>query len=250
MENLETVNQRIARNLIRYRKAAGLTQAELAQKINYSDKSVSKWESGNGVPDIYIFLKLAELYKVSVNDLVGEETALVRAEKQPVRGKNLLVALLSSGIVWLVATAVFVLLNLIFPGGPWWTAFLYAVPVNAIVITVLVSVWKCRTANFVAVTVLIWSALACVYVTALLVIERAGARADNLWLLFLLGVPLQVLEVLWAFFRWTLFRGRNASARAQKGRPAADESGKQKEDRTERRTGKEDGENGDGAAGV
>lgn len=70
MENLDTTNQRIAKNLIRYRKAANLTQAELAQKINYSDKSVSKWESGNGVPDIYILLKLAELYGVSVNDVV------------------------------------------------------------------------------------------------------------------------------------------------------------------------------------
>ena len=52
MENIELVNQTIAKNLIFYRKAAGLTQAEVAQKINYSDKSVSKWESGNGVPDI------------------------------------------------------------------------------------------------------------------------------------------------------------------------------------------------------
>ena len=75
MENLETVNRRIAQNLIRYRKAANLTQAELAQKINYSDKSVSKWESGNGVPDIYIFLKLADLYGVTVNDLGGENSS-------------------------------------------------------------------------------------------------------------------------------------------------------------------------------
>ena len=75
MENLDTTNQRIAKNLIRYRKAANLTQAELAQKINYSDKSVSKWESGNGVPDIYILLKLAELYGGSVNDLVYESAS-------------------------------------------------------------------------------------------------------------------------------------------------------------------------------
>lgn len=75
MDTLESINQRIAGNLVRYRKAANLTQAELAQKINYSDKSVSKWESANGVPDIYILLKLAELYGVTVNDLVNEKTA-------------------------------------------------------------------------------------------------------------------------------------------------------------------------------
>ena len=61
MEYAEGINERIAQNLIRYRKAANLTQAELAEKINYSDKSVSKWESGNGVPDVYVLLKLAEL---------------------------------------------------------------------------------------------------------------------------------------------------------------------------------------------
>ena len=52
MENTNEINRKIAKNLTYYRKAAGLTQAELAEKINYSDKSVSKWESGNGVPDI------------------------------------------------------------------------------------------------------------------------------------------------------------------------------------------------------
>ena len=54
MENVNEINRKIGKNLACYRKAVGLTQAELAEKINYSDKSVSKWESGNGVPDVYI----------------------------------------------------------------------------------------------------------------------------------------------------------------------------------------------------
>lgn len=213
MENLETVNQRIAKNLIRYRKAANLTQAELAQKINYSDKSVSKWESGNGVPDIYIFLKLAELYGVTVNDLVCE-AAPVSAPKKGARWRNLLIMLLASGIVWLVATAVFVLLSLIFPGkGPWWMAFLYAVPINAIVIISLAGVWKYKLVNFWAVTVLIWTALACIYVTSRVVMWKLGLTDyGRLWFLFLLGVPLQALEILWCFFRWALFKGRSGGA--------------------------------------
>lgn len=123
-----------------------------------------------------------------------------------------------------MATVVFVLLNLIFPGGPWWAAFLYAVPANAIVITVLSSVWKYRIANFVSVTVIVWSVLACIYVTTLLVMSRLGVGDDSrLWLLFLLGIPLQALEVLWCFFRWTLFRGRGTGrqkvGRKGQGRP-------------------------------
>ena len=73
MENINEINQNLAKNLAYYRKASGWTQAELAEKINYSDKSVSKWESGNGVPDLYILLRLAELYGVTLNDLVGEK---------------------------------------------------------------------------------------------------------------------------------------------------------------------------------
>jgi len=186
-----------------------LTQAELAQKINYSDKSVSKWESGNGVPDIYILLKLSELYGITVNELVCE-TAVVPVPKKNSKWKNLLIMLLSSGIVWLVATTVFVLLNLIFPGkGEWWMAFLYAVPVNAIVITALTAVWKYKLTNFGAVTVIIWSALACVYVTSLVIMDKLGqSDYTRLWLIFLLGVPLQALEILWCFFR-TLFKNKN-----------------------------------------
>ncbi len=212
MENLETINQRIAKNLIYYRKTANLTQAELAQKINYSDKSVSKWESGNGVPDIYILLKLAELYGITVNDLVHEK-APVSAPKKNSIWQNLLVMLLSSGIVWLVATVVFVFLNLIFPGREWWLAFLYAVPINAVVIVVLACVWKYKITNFAAVSILIWTVAACVYVTSRIVMARLGhTDYSRLWLLFLVGVPLQALEVLWCFFRWTPFKGKNGRA--------------------------------------
>lgn len=216
MENLETTNQRIAKNLIYYRKAANLTQAELAQKINYSDKSVSKWESGNGVPDIYILLKLAELYGITVNDLVTERGNAVPPKKSA-KWHNLLIMLLSSGIVWLVATVIFVLLNLILPGREWWMAFLYAVPANAIVITVLSAVWKYKTTNFTAVSVLIWTALVCVYCTVRVIMVRLGDDDyGRLWLLFLLGVPLQALETLWCFFRWSPFKGKNGRPEKKK----------------------------------
>ena len=67
MENTSEINLKIAKNLTYYRKRANLTQAELAEKINYSDKSVSKWESGNGIPDVYILLQLARRFGVTLN---------------------------------------------------------------------------------------------------------------------------------------------------------------------------------------
>lgn len=98
MENSIEINQKIAKNLTHYRKAAGLTQAELAEIINYSDKSVSKWESGNGVPDIYTLIQLAKLYGVTVDVLIGDATAPIAVEKKRT-GLHLLIMLLSSGIV-------------------------------------------------------------------------------------------------------------------------------------------------------
>ena len=54
MENnkKETTTQFIADNIAYYRKKMALTQLELAEKLNYSDKSISKWERAEGVPDI------------------------------------------------------------------------------------------------------------------------------------------------------------------------------------------------------
>ena len=70
--NEETLRKIIAKNLSFYRKNAGLTQAELAEKINYSDKSVSKWERGEGLPDVYVLTLIAGLLGVTVNDLISE----------------------------------------------------------------------------------------------------------------------------------------------------------------------------------
>ena len=219
MENTNEINEKIAKNLIAYRKAAGMTQAELAEKINYSDKSVSKWESGNGVPDVYTLMQLAALFGVTLNDLVGDG-ALPKTEKKS-GGLHLLIILLSSGLVWLVATCFFVLMQIISPGKAWWLAFIYAIPINSILMIVYASVWKYRILNFVAVSTLVWTAITCLYLTVRCVSIALGASYEGFWMVYLLGIPLQVLEVLWVFFR-TLFRKKtqeenSASASADDG---------------------------------
>ena len=213
MENTHEINLKIAKNLTYYRKAAGLTQAELAEKINYSDKSVSKWEQGNGVPDIYILMRLAKLYRISLNDLVGEETPedVVRAKKTT--GLKVLIMLLSSGLVWLIATFAFVTLQLIKPlVGPWWLVFLYAVVINAILMIVYASHWKYRFLNFISVSTLIWVTITCLYLTVLFIPENAALDLSGLWCVFLLGIPLQALEVLWVFFRSLFIKNKEKYA--------------------------------------
>lgn len=202
MDNNNEINQKIAKNLISYRKAAGFTQAEVAEKIHYSDKSVSKWESGNGVPDIYTLVQLAKLYGVDVNAFLDDEKEVRRKEKS--RWLHVLIMLLSSGIVWLVAIFSFAILEIVKPEGAWWLIYLYAVLANAIVLLVYAAIWKHRILNFLSVTTIIWVALACCFLT----VRAFVSDTTGLWCIFLIGVPLQVLEILWAFFRTLLRKQR------------------------------------------
>ncbi len=201
MENSIEINQKIAKNLAHFRKTAGFTQAELAEKINYSDKSISKWESGNGVPDIYVLIQLAELYGVTVDTLLGDG-APVRVQKKT-RSLHVLIMLLSCGIVWLISTCFFVAMELFFPGRAWWIAFMYAIPVSAIVLLVYALIWKYKPLNFICVTVIIWLGFTCLYLTIryICISKGVGDQLGPLWSIFLLGIPLQVLEILWVYFR-------------------------------------------------
>ena len=73
---MDELKKIIAKNLVTYRKQAHLTQAELAEKLGYSDKNVSKWERAEGVPDVLVLHQLAELYGVTVNDFLVDHTAV------------------------------------------------------------------------------------------------------------------------------------------------------------------------------
>ena len=68
MEEKKSLEQIVADNLVYYRKAAGLTQLEVAEKFNYSDKSISKWERAEGLPDIMVLKALADFYDIRIDD--------------------------------------------------------------------------------------------------------------------------------------------------------------------------------------
>ena len=210
MDTINEINQKIAGNIAFYRKQSGMTQAELAETINSSDNSISKWESGNGVPDVYTLMQMAKLFKVSLNDLVGDKTAQTPPKKDRTKGLEALIMLLSSGIIWLVATCAFVGLQLLLKGEhPWWMVFVFVAPANAILLIVFACAWKYRLLNFVSVTALIWSSLVCFYLSGRFISIEKGWDYNGLWTVFLLGAPLQILEVLWVFFRTTLQRKKH-----------------------------------------
>ena len=193
----EELNQIIAENMAKYRKAANLTQLELAEKLNYSDKSVSKWEQGNGMPDIFVLYSLANLYGVTVNDFMQKHE-----DAPPVPNKNkrafnrLMILLMSVGLTWLVAVAAFVFVNLIAPDFAFsWLAFIYALPVTFIVTLVFSCVWGFYFMRPVSVSALIWTLLLSVCLT---VVTATGA--SSIFMLFFIGIPLQILVIFWFIF--------------------------------------------------
>lgn len=189
------LNEIIAKNLTMYRKQMQLTQAELAEKINYSDKSISKWERGEGIPDIAILKKLSDFYGVTVNDLLSEEKEIKPIKlKKKIFQKHVIIPSLSVGIVWLVATLVFIGLNL-FPNvltTSSWLCFIYAIPVSAIVVTVFASIWRQNLVNFISISVICWTVTLSVTLSILL---------SNAWILYLIPTVLQVLLVFWFFLK-------------------------------------------------
>ena len=188
----------IAENLGYYRRQKGLTQAALAEKLNYSDKSVSKWERGDGLPDVMVLMRLAEYYEITLNDLVmprTEESAPVE-EELPVQVKKprasmrtrILVPTLSIGLVWLIAMVVLFFLKVIYPAiSAEGLVFLYGIPASFIVATVFANIWWNQIARFVCVSGIIWSTALCVFATI---------RVPYVGLIFAVAGVLQVLTLL------------------------------------------------------
>ena len=63
----------VAKNISNLRVLNNMTQAELGEKLNYSDKTISKWERGDSIPDVAVLYEIANLFGVSLDYFVKEE---------------------------------------------------------------------------------------------------------------------------------------------------------------------------------
>ncbi len=196
------LEQIVAANLTELRRAQNWTQAELAEKINYSDKSVSKWERGDGLPDLKVLMQLAELYGVTLDCFVTEDGAKQKSAYKVPRQKvgfRVIMDLLTVSIVFLVATLVYVAVASYAKTYPW-TVFIWALPVSSLLLTVFNVRWKFRVCAIVFGSILVWTLLTAVYLQLL---------TYNLWMLFLIGIPAQAAIILgtqmWRSYR----KGRN-----------------------------------------
>ncbi len=195
MEDLKNI---IAGNIGQLRRRAGMTQIELAERLNYSDKAISKWERGESLPDVVTLKEIADLFAVSVDYLLRpdhpKETEIKREYSRRQRRNHRLITAMSCVLVWLIATFVFVNIHLIVPEIPsQWLCFVCAVPVTAVVLLVFNSIWGNRQHNLIIISILLWSILGRVCLIF---------RQYNWWPIFVIGIPAQVIVGLWAGLRY------------------------------------------------
>lgn len=187
----------IANNITYFRKRSGLTQGRLAEMINYSDKSVSKWERGDGIPDVTVLVKLAEIFEISVNDLLSEdkpEEKILPARQR----RHILVDVMSIILVWLAATVVFVGLRIFVPEfSTAWISYILAIPVSAIVHLVFACIWWNHTVQFFSISILVWTCALGIQITFF----NYVTAFSNISLIYICAAVLQVLAIAWTLYR-------------------------------------------------
>ena len=188
---MEELKRIIAKNIADLRTKEKLTQAELAARLSYSDKAVSKWERGESIPDVAVLKQIADLFSVTVDYLLTPEHDTKK--DAPTIGKkrrHFVIAALSAALVWLIATVLFVISGIFLPGLPGaWLLFLYAVPVSSVVLLIFNSLWGNRRWNYAIISLLTWSLLLSLFLSF---------PAKGSWMLFLLGVPAEIIILLWS----------------------------------------------------
>ena len=183
MEDLKFIT---AANIISLRTKAGMTQAQLAELLNYSDKSVSKSERAEAVPDAYVLKHMSEIFGVSVDYLLSSHNDWEPiSQKQKRRYRSEIIVLISMAGIWTLAFFIFIIGWIL--GHMLWLVFIYAVPISLITLLVFNSVWENGKRNYYIVSTLVASIFVMVYLTLL---------RWNPWQLLLLIIPAALIVFL------------------------------------------------------
>ncbi len=190
MEN-EAWRDSLAANLARLRRENGFTQAELGEKLNYSDKSVSKWERAEGAPDISVLMRLCDLYKVSLDELTGRSAGTIKPEQAETRPSGIgraLTLLIAESAIWLTAVIAFSALTFIDAGiDRVWLAFIYALPFSLTVPGVCLTKWKLYPWAAVSFSMAMWSVCVCL---------QLSVKTETAGMIYVIGCAVQLSALI------------------------------------------------------
>lgn len=188
---MENIKEIISKNLVALRKFHHMTQAELAEKLNFSDKAVSRWEKGEVVPDVETLNKISEVYDIPFEKLFDKNLTLeeekVPEKKSKTRNKSITV-LLSEMLVCFLVVVGYVVIKLTLDLS-YWQIFIWGLVAMALISMVFAWVWNKKVIKFISMSVFVWSLILAFYLQFI---------DYDWWLLFIIGVPIQIAILLWA----------------------------------------------------
>lgn len=184
MEDLKLI---VASNISRLRKSANMTQVDLAEKINYSDKSISKWERAEALPDLSVTKQIAELFGVSVDFLLSahDEWNVTPPEESTITYDSDIITLISIFGIWAISLLIFLIF--FFLGKMFWQIFGIAVGVSLITLLVLNNVWHKPRFNLLIISAIVLYVFVFAYLVFL---------SSNIWQIFFLFALAEAIVVL------------------------------------------------------
>ena len=177
-----------ASNIIRLRTSKGLTQAELGAMLNYSDKTISKWERGEAIPDAFVLTRMADIFSVSVDYLLSSHDDWERPPKNQVEEVHysvervIAVAVIGVFTAYLIAFVTLWLMDVVE-----WRLFLIALSTAILACLILLCIFK-RTRHLQYVIAL--------FVASLFLIIYFFLPVAHPWQLFLILVPTEAVVIL------------------------------------------------------
>ena len=159
---MDEIKRIFSENLIRLRRKSGMTQAELGEKLNYSDKSISKWERGEALPDVYVLKQISLLFDITVDSLLSpyDEKTWRRKSRDMPYSSGLIISI-SVLAIWILAIVMYEVLyvqGIIYP-----KMFLICIPLSLVVVLIMRSVWNQGKYNFWVISALVISLFVVLY---------------------------------------------------------------------------------------
>lgn len=195
MKSKKDLKEVIGENIAFLRKREKMTQSELSEKLNYSDKAISKWERGESTPDPDSLLQLSELFNVQIDYFFHEENKEQYVNKNNyLKVRGLLITILMCVSVYFVAISVFLIawLRDHTNVATFWVAFIYPLPICCFFLFRYYRKLNNLPLKIIFASLALWTILATAYLQLLVL-------GFNPWMIFIIGAPIQAAIIILHF---------------------------------------------------
>lgn len=197
---MEELNKIVSENLVKLRQKSGYTQLQVAEKINYSDKSISKWERGEAIPDVSVMLEFSKLYNVSIDDICKNHGKKEIKPKTRKISQHTVITIISFFFVWFLATIGFAVIYGFYGlTDKAYLSFIVAIPVSLLVVMILSFIWYPYYIAAIFCSAFLW--------TGILAITECVA-VEQIWLLYIIVVPVQLILIFSFILKYLVKKGK------------------------------------------